>query len=230
MRLLRDCVSRPGFCAKPCALRAARKRAANGVMPVTDSFRSIWPPMTNHWSHEDCFRLARPRSLSVGSFAGSSAAPGGIALHINGVRGFEGGIPGGRPDGGFEAGIFDRDAEARIVGAPAAGDGGSYYETDGGTACTNCHGPTATSGPYARSGRRNRGRRRPSRRRRLRRGGRGCRSGRREPTGARRRRRGRRGRRDARIVDAGTTQEVHKATVALCLGGGWLGPNRGTCR
>jgi hypothetical protein len=28
------------------------------------------------------------------------------------------------------------------------GDAGSVYEKDGGTACTNCHGPTATTGPY----------------------------------------------------------------------------------
>jgi hypothetical protein len=27
-------------------------------------------------------------------------------------------------------------------------DAGSFYERDGGTACTNCHGPTATTGPY----------------------------------------------------------------------------------
>jgi hypothetical protein len=78
---------------------------------------------------------------------GSSRYNDGVALHINGVRGFEGGVPVGRPDGGFEAGVLDRDAEARVMGAPT-GDGGSYYETDGGTACTNCHGPTATSGPY----------------------------------------------------------------------------------
>jgi hypothetical protein len=35
-------------------------------------------------------------------------------------------------------------------GALLAGthDAGSVYEKDGGTACTNCHGPTATTGPY----------------------------------------------------------------------------------
>jgi hypothetical protein len=48
--------------------------------------------------------------------------------------------PGGgmRPDGGDGGGggVFRTD------------DGGSYYEVDGGTACTNCHGPTATTGPY----------------------------------------------------------------------------------
>jgi len=27
-------------------------------------------------------------------------------------------------------------------------DGGSFFERDGGTACTTCHGPTATNGPY----------------------------------------------------------------------------------
>jgi hypothetical protein len=46
--------------------------------------------------------------------------------------GFEGGMP--RPDAG--------------MGVSVAADAGSYFETDGGTACTNCHGPTATNGPY----------------------------------------------------------------------------------
>jgi hypothetical protein len=41
-------------------------------------------------------------------------------------------------DGGF----------MRPEGGVAVGDGGSIYERDGGTACTNCHGPTATTGPY----------------------------------------------------------------------------------
>jgi hypothetical protein len=41
-------------------------------------------------------------------------------------------------DGGF----------TRPEGGVAVGDGGSIYERDGGTACTNCHGPTATTGPY----------------------------------------------------------------------------------
>jgi hypothetical protein len=46
--------------------------------------------------------------------------------------GFEGGMP--RPDAG--------------MAVPIPADAGSYFETDGGTACTNCHGPTATNGPY----------------------------------------------------------------------------------
>jgi hypothetical protein len=33
-------------------------------------------------------------------------------------------------------------------GGPRTTDGGSFFERDGGTACTNCHGPTATAGPY----------------------------------------------------------------------------------
>jgi hypothetical protein len=51
--------------------------------------------------------------------------------------------PGGgmrTPDGGF----VRPEAGAGV----AVGDGGSIYERDGGTACTNCHGPTATTGPY----------------------------------------------------------------------------------
>jgi len=43
-----------------------------------------------------------------------------------------------RPDGGpSDAGRLTRTA-----------DSGSFYERDGGTACTNCHGATATNGPY----------------------------------------------------------------------------------
>jgi|HubBroStandDraft_1064217.scaffolds.fasta_scaffold00552_10 hypothetical protein len=44
-----------------------------------------------------------------------------------------------RPDGGGGGG----------VGAgPRTADGGSFFERDGGTACTNCHGVTATTGPF----------------------------------------------------------------------------------
>ena len=58
----------------------------------------------------------------------------GVALHIGGAFG-----DGGRPEGGFGDG-----------GRPEGGgfhtsDGGSFFEQDGGTACTNCHGPTATA-------------------------------------------------------------------------------------
>lgn len=45
-----------------------------------------------------------------------------------------------RPDGGAPGG-------GGPVGTRTA-DGGSFFERDGGTACTNCHGPTATSGPF----------------------------------------------------------------------------------
>jgi len=45
-----------------------------------------------------------------------------------------------RPDGGPPVG----------GGAPGprTADAGSFFERDGGTACTNCHGATATTGPY----------------------------------------------------------------------------------
>jgi hypothetical protein len=49
----------------------------------------------------------------------------------------DGGFPeGGFPEGGFGGGGFHLP------------DGGSPYETDGGTACTTCHGPTATNFQY----------------------------------------------------------------------------------
>ena len=66
---------------------------------------------------------------------GNSRYNDGVSIHLGPPAGFEAGAP--RPDGGFEG------------GAPQRPDGGgSYFETDGGTACTNCHGPTATNGPY----------------------------------------------------------------------------------
>jgi hypothetical protein len=47
-----------------------------------------------------------------------------------------------RPDAGGGGGGFAG------PGGPRTADGGSFFERDGGTACTNCHGPTATTGPY----------------------------------------------------------------------------------
>lgn len=62
----------------------------------------------------------------------------GVSLTLGPPAGLDGGVPPGRgqrPDGGGMGGF-------RPTG------GGSFFERDGGTACTNCHGPTATSGPY----------------------------------------------------------------------------------
>jgi hypothetical protein len=63
----------------------------------------------------------------------------GVSLHLGPPDGGrpEGGFgEGGRPEGGFGDGGFH------------TSDGGSFFEVDGGTACTNCHGPTATNGPF----------------------------------------------------------------------------------
>ena len=49
--------------------------------------------------------------------------------------------PAGFPDGGFPEGGFGG------MGMMTA-DGGSFYERDGGTACTNCHGMNATNSAY----------------------------------------------------------------------------------
>jgi hypothetical protein len=76
---------------------------------------------------------------------GSSRYNDGVALHLGPPAGFDGGFP-ARPPGGFEAGI--RPDAGFGGGLPLTADGGSYLETDGGTACTNCHGPTATNGLY----------------------------------------------------------------------------------
>jgi hypothetical protein len=65
---------------------------------------------------------------------GSSRYNDGVALHI------------GPPDGGFD--FEGGRPEGGTPGGPRLSDGGSFFEVDGGTACTNCHGPTATSGPY----------------------------------------------------------------------------------
>jgi hypothetical protein len=79
----------------------------------------------------------------------------GVSLHLGRPAMGDGGPPAPRPDGGsggtFEdgglgGGGFGDGGFAVLL--PRTEDGGSYYETDGGTACTNCHGPTATNGPY----------------------------------------------------------------------------------
>jgi hypothetical protein len=72
---------------------------------------------------------------------GSQRYNDGVALHVGPPAGFDGGGFGGG-DGGF--GGFPRDGG----GPPPRNDGGSFFEEDGGTACTNCHGPTATNGIY----------------------------------------------------------------------------------
>jgi hypothetical protein len=88
----------------------------------------------------------------------------GVGLTLTGPGG---GGPGMRPDGGEDGGPGGGGA-AGDDGGPGGGpgdggpgmrpdgggagfrtsDGGSFYERDGGTACNNCHGPTAMSGPY----------------------------------------------------------------------------------
>ena len=72
-----------------------------------------------------------------------------VSIHVTGPGGGGGGDGGRppRPDGGFEFDAAGFDA-AGGGGFGLKADAGSYYEEDGGTACTNCHGATATSGPY----------------------------------------------------------------------------------
>jgi hypothetical protein len=62
----------------------------------------------------------------------------GVAIHF-GAPGADGGFM--RPDGGF----MRPDGGGMGFGG---GDSGSFFEEEGGTACTNCHGPTATNGPF----------------------------------------------------------------------------------
>ncbi len=73
----------------------------------------------------------------------------GIALTL--ARPDGGGFGGPRPDGGFGEGgpgMGMGMGMGGMGGILRMTDAGSYYEEDGGTACTNCHGPTATNGPY----------------------------------------------------------------------------------
>ena len=66
---------------------------------------------------------------------GNARYNNGVALHLGPPAGFEGGFPeagSGPPDGG----------------GFRTSDGGSFFEEEGGTACTNCHGATATNGPF----------------------------------------------------------------------------------
>jgi hypothetical protein len=72
---------------------------------------------------------------------GSSRYNDGVAVHFGRPDG--GGFT--RPDGGFPEGGFTR-PEAGAGGGPGNEDAGSVFEEDGGTACVNCHGPTALGG------------------------------------------------------------------------------------
>jgi hypothetical protein len=78
-------------------------------------------------------------ALHFGSAGGGGIRDGGFG----GFGGFDGNFA------GFDGSFMRVDASAFTAGGggPNA-DAGSYFETDGGTACTNCHGPTATNGPY----------------------------------------------------------------------------------
>jgi hypothetical protein len=75
----------------------------------------------------------------------------GVALTLARPDG-GGGFGGPRTDGGFGEGGFGEGGPGMGMGGMGGmlrtTDAGSYYEQDGGTACTNCHGPTATNGPY----------------------------------------------------------------------------------
>ncbi len=65
----------------------------------------------------------------------------GDNLHLGGGPG-DGGF--NRPEGGFPEGGFNRpEGGGGGGGGFTLSDGGSPFETDGGTACTSCHGPTA---------------------------------------------------------------------------------------
>jgi hypothetical protein len=52
------------------------------------------------------------------------------------------------PDGGFERPEAGGGGGGGGGGGFMLSDGGSPFETDGGTACTNCHGPTATASVF----------------------------------------------------------------------------------
>ena len=63
----------------------------------------------------------------------------GVAIHFGGGPG-----DGGRPEGGFG----HHDGGGGGGGGPPGADAGSFFEEEGGTACTNCHGPTASNGIF----------------------------------------------------------------------------------
>jgi hypothetical protein len=89
---------------------------------------------------------------------GSARYNDGVAIQLGPPPGFDGGGGGGGggppPDGGVGMGM----GMGMGMGDGGGGggvrfrtsDGGSFFERDGGTACTNCHGPTAVgpNNPY----------------------------------------------------------------------------------
>jgi hypothetical protein len=74
---------------------------------------------------------------------GSQRYNDGVSLHVGGPGG-DGGFT--RPDGGFHH--RDGGFEGGGGGGPPSLDAGSFFEEEGGTACTNCHGPTAMNGIF----------------------------------------------------------------------------------
>jgi hypothetical protein len=69
---------------------------------------------------------------------GSARYNDGVSLHVGPPAGFDGGFM--HHDGGFPG--FDGGIPGFEGGMPHTSDGGSFFEVDGGTACTNCHGAT----------------------------------------------------------------------------------------
>jgi hypothetical protein len=114
------------------------------VLTLTQNTEDDWNIGNARYNDGVALHLTRPEG---GTF---TRPDGGFEGGNAGV--LDGGDGGGLDDGGNAAPIpaFDGSFEGGFTRGtgPGTGDAGSFYETDGGTACTNCHGPTATTGPY----------------------------------------------------------------------------------
>jgi hypothetical protein len=113
------------------------------VLTLTQNTEDDWNIGNARYNNGVALHVTRPEGGTFtppdGGLEGGAANP--LASGDGGDEGDAGGGVASAFDGSFEAG-FGRGT------APGTGDAGSYFETDGGTACTNCHGPTATTGPY----------------------------------------------------------------------------------
>jgi len=112
----------------------ASGECGSATLSITASTENDWQIGNTRYNNNVVLMLNRPGGGDGGGLGMGGGGGDGGGFGMGG-----GGGDGGRviPDGGF-----------RMMGGGLFGDGGSYYELDGGTACTSCHGPTATGGPY----------------------------------------------------------------------------------
>jgi hypothetical protein len=119
----------------------------SAVLTITQNTEDDWNIGNARYNDGVALHVNMP-GLGDGGFGGGDRGEGGAGgdRDEGGAGGDRG--EGGAGGGGFDASAFNREGGAGGFAGLLTDDGGSYYEEDGGTACTNCHGPTATNEVY----------------------------------------------------------------------------------